>query len=591
MTSPGGNGSASSSALKRYGPLIGIVVVLAVIAGVVVLSSGGSDDGGQTATSGTNESSSTSTGGSEAGEAPVLTYQAAEAAGTAASTTWVDNCDPETGRIEVPSVYAAPCVPAFEGDNGGATSKGVTADTIKIVNYTPPPNADITGALQGAADEPEKVIQTGKDFVVMLQDLMETYGRTVVVEEFQGTGAGDDAVAAQADATDIVEMEPFAVLGGPAQTRVYAEEMARAQIICIGCGLALPDSFTQEHAPYIWGVQPSAEEFLTNFSGYVQNSLLGRKATFAGDEAMHDKERVFGVVHFEQDPPVFNELTERLAECGATRGYEAAVTETYEFEIGKLPERATTVIAKMKAAGVTTVLFLGDPLMPIYLTQQATAQDYHPEWVIAGTVFTDTTALGRLYDQDQWAHAFGVSNLAARTPREISGSYQLHEWYYGKPPVAEKTSGVILPPLNQLFLGIHLAGPNLTPATYRDGLFAMPAAGGGPTTPTISYGPDAGFKMIGENCELDAPRPDYFAIDDTVEIWWDADATGVDEQGKEGKGMYVYANEGKRYGPGQMPAADSNAFKDENTVMIFEQVPPEDRAPDYPSPAASSAGA
>jgi hypothetical protein len=587
MTSPGGNGS-SSSALKRYGPLIGIVVVLAVIAGVVLLS--GRDSNTTASTEGPDTTGSATSDPATAAALP-LTYAEAEAEGKAAETTWVDNCDPETGRIKVPSVYAPPCVPKFEGDNGGATSPGVTADSIKVVNYTPPPNADVTAALQGAADEPADVLTSRADYVSMLQNLSETYGRTVDVLEFEGTGPGDDTVAAQADAVNIVEnIKPFAVIGGPAQTPVFAEEIARNKIICISCALALPDSFTQEHAPYIWGIAPSPEQFLTNYTAYVVNSLNGKKAEFAGDPAMHDQVRKFGVVHFEQDPPVFSSLTERLAECGAQQGYETSVTETYEFEIGKLPERAATVIAKMKAEGVTTVAFLGDPIMPIYLTQQATAQDYHPEWLIAGTAFTDTTALGRLYDQDQWRHAFGVSNLSARTPREISGAYQLHEWYYGKPPVAAKTAGVILPPLQQLFLGIQLAGPDLTPETYRDALFKAPANGGGPTTPLVSYGPDSGFKMIGDNCELDAPRPDYFAIDDTVEIWWDADATGVDEQGKDGKGMWVYANNAKRYGPGQMPVGDPSAFVKDNTVMIYDAVPDEDKAPDYPSPAGATTG-
>ena len=591
MTSPGGSGSSSSTALKRYGPLIGIVVVLAVIAGVVIISGGGSDDPSSTATSDT-------TGASASGDpatdvATPIVYADAEAAGQEGDTTWVDNCDPETGRIMIPSVYAPPCVPAFpEGtDNGGATSPGVTADTITIVSYTPPANADITSALGGATDEPADVLQTRKDFVTMLQQTSETYGRAVEVIEFEGTGPGDDAVAAQADAVNIVEnLKPFAVLNGPAQTPVFAEEMARNKIICIGCGLGLPDQFAQENAPYIWGITPSTEQFLTNFTGYIQNTLLGKKAEFAGDPAMHEQERRFGVVHFEQDPPVFTALTDRIAECGAEQGYNAAVTETYEFEIGKLPERAATVIAKMKAEGVTTVIFLGDPLMPIYLTQQATAQDYHPEWLIAGTVFTDTAALGRLYDQDQWAHAFGVSNLSARTPREISGAYQMHEWYFGRPPAASKTSGVILPGLSQLFLGIHLAGPDLTPQTYQAGLFKAPASGGGPTSPLVSYGPDSGFKMIGENCELDAPRPDYYAIDDTVEIWWDAEATGPDESGKDGKGLWVYANGATRYGPGQMPTGDSRAFDREDTVTIYDAIPDADKVPDYPSPAASTSG-
>ena len=71
---------------------------------------------------------------------------------------------------------------------------------------------------------------------------------------------------------------------------------------------------------------------------------------------------------------------------------------------------------------------------------------------------------------------------------------------------------------------------------------------------------------------------------DTTEIWWDAEAVAVDEQGKEGKGMWTYANGGKRYGPGEMPKTPTDAFKKENTVTLFESVPEEDKAPDYPSP-------
>jgi hypothetical protein len=67
---------------------------------------------------------------------------------------------------------------------------------------------------------------------------------------------------------------------------------------------------------------------------------------------------------------------------------------------------------------VTTVVFLGDPVMPIYLTKAATDQNYYPEWIITGTVLTDSTALGRNYDQTQWAHAFGISSLPLRLPPE-----------------------------------------------------------------------------------------------------------------------------------------------------------------------------
>ena len=41
-----------------------------------------------------------------------------------------------------------------------------------------------------------------------------------------------------------------------------------------------------------------------------------------------------------------------------------------------------------------------------------------------------------------------------------------------------------VPPLT----GIHLAGPNLTPATFRDGLYRFPPSGGVATLPLLSWG-------------------------------------------------------------------------------------------------------
>ena len=46
----------------------------------------------------------------------------------------------------------------------------------------------------------EQTAQTVADYATMLQDLFETYGREVEIVRFEATGAGDDAVAAQADA-------------------------------------------------------------------------------------------------------------------------------------------------------------------------------------------------------------------------------------------------------------------------------------------------------------------------------------------------------------------------------------------------------
>ena len=153
--------------------------------------------------------------------------------------------------------------------------------------------------------------------------------------------------------------------------------------------------------------------------------------------------------------------------------------------IADLPEKARVLVGQLKKAKVTSVVFLGDPIMPIYLTKAATDQDYFPEWIITGTVLTDTTVFGRLYDQKQWAHAFGVSSLAARVPQDQGEAWRQYEWFYGEPPAAKKTVAVIYDPIRILMLGIHMAGPHLTPETFRDGMFAYPPSGGKPTAPAL----------------------------------------------------------------------------------------------------------
>lgn len=408
----------------------------------------------------------------------------------------------------------------------------------------------------------------------MLEDIYETYGRTIDVEVMVGSGAADDVTAAVRDAIRVSEeIKPFAVINGPALTSAFAETLADNGIICINCGLSVPDAVYQENAPYMWGNLPTPEQFLRNFSTFTSRRLLGRQAEFAGPE-LRDRERVFGTINFDQDPPVFEDVRREINERGKLRGYEAAVAESYILDIARLPERAATIIAKMKAAGVTTVIFLGDPIMPQYLTQAATREDYYPEWVIAGTVLTDTTTLGRTYDPAQWAHAFGVSNLAGRRPIEQQEQWRLHEWYYGDTPDAALTSGIIWPFVQLLMTGIHMAGPNLTPETFRDGLFAYPPSGGGPTTPQISYGDHGYF-----------PDPDFLSVDDVAEIWWDPEATGPDEQNKSEKpGMWRYANGGTRYLPGQIGSGPPGAHDPATSPALFTETPPVDQYPDYPPP-------
>ena len=567
MTDPMPTMPPKPSALQRWGPVVAIVAVVAII-GTIVVVGGGDDD--QQASTGTAPD-----GGQEIGASAVpITYQEAEAEGTVDDIDWVPSCDLETGYLAMPTVYAPPCLPAFDGDNGGETHKGVTEDTIRIAIYRAPENADLLAALQGKLDDPEIADVTRAAFAEMLSDVYETYGRRVEFVDFEAQGAADDETAAIADAREVAnDLNVFASIGGPTLTGAYAAELAKNGVLCIGCGAANPDSKYQEFAPHWWGGQATAEQFLLLVGEFVAGNLLGGNAEYAGSEELRSKERVFGVAHFEQEVPVFGEVEAEVNERGSERGYESALTETYTLDFATMPERAASIIAKMKEAGVTTIIFLGDPIMPIYLTQAATAQDYFPEWIVTGTVLTDTSALARQYDPQQWAHAFGVSGLGVRTPPELSNSWRLHDWYFGEPPAAKATQAILYSNVSLLMLGIYLAGPDLTPDTFRDGLFRLDPVGGGPTTPQISFGEHGYFT-----------NPDYLGIDDMVVIWYDADEVGIDEQGVEGPGLYRYVDGGRRYLPGTLEIGDVDLFDEEGTVLGFDEIPEEDRAPEYPSP-------
>ena len=124
---------------------------------------------------------------------------------------------------------------------------------------------------------------------------------------------------------------------------------------------------------------------------------------------------------------------------------------------------------------MTTVLFAGDPLTPGDLTTEATAQKYFPEWVVLGAAYSDTSLFGRTYDPAQWKHAFGVTSLYVPTPQRLDQYSEILRWQTGQEPAAKTYKVLIQAPLI-FYTALHLAGPDLTPATFRDGLFRFPSA-------------------------------------------------------------------------------------------------------------------
>jgi hypothetical protein len=361
------------------------------------------------------------------------------------------------------------------------------------------------------------------------------------------------------------------VLGGPVLNSAFADELAARGVLCISCTPTQPQAWYEERDPFVYGIAAAARQLNVHVREMIAKQLTGKNAEFAGDPAFQAQPRKYGVVYIEssaESVAVADEFVAGLREDGA----DVAEVQSYVLDPGTIQASASQIIAKMKAAGVTTVIFSGDPVAPRDLTREATAQEYFPEWLVAASSLVDTTAFSRTYDQEQWAHAFGVSSVAARTVPEVSGYYSLYTWYTGgQEPAAADTIGVIVPQMALFHSTAQSVGPNLNYDTWREVMSSaetIPAV----SQPYLAWG-DTG---IWEGF-------DYNGIDDTTLIWWDPTATGPDEIRKEGTGMWRYVDGGARYLPGGWPS-EGRLFDPEGTVTIYEQ-PPAGEAPiDYPSP-------
>jgi hypothetical protein len=489
------------------------------------------------------------------------------------------NCDTTTGRVKIPSVYAPPCVQPFTGKNGGATSDGVTGDEIKIVVYNTDPAKDplVAGAARAAGAETNlsAVQDTWQGYVDIYNQQFERYGRKISVEFFVGTGPGSDTAAAKADAIAIAEKKPFAVLGGPQQsTSVFSDELAHRRVMCIGfCATAVPQKLVEANKPYILPFEKSPEQSATLAAEFVGKQVGKGKAEFAGDDATKTKNRVYGIVHYDTPDGQYKGLFDTLKAQLKRYKITPKADQSFFLDLSRAQETARTVITKMKDAGVTTIIYTGDPLMPASITKEATAQNFHPEWIIGPNVLVDIALFGRTFDQTQWAHAFGVAT-AGRTTQDINGTYNLYRWFHGSPP-PNNTYGVINPSVLEFANGVMLAGPKLTPQSLRDGLFRYPPSGGDAINPQLSYGKHGVW-----------PSTDYNGLDDTGMLWWDPGAVGEDEVGQVGNGLYRYADGAKRYARGKVPPkGQGGLFDTASSVTVFEQLPPDSPRPDYPPPA------
>jgi hypothetical protein len=425
------------------------------------------------------------------------------------------------------STYSPPCL-HFSGDNGGATSKGVTGDTITIA-MREPEMIDAGVNNQGRlTDTPADLKRSLLAYVDYFNRVYQTYGRKVQITFFKAktpllAGAeGGYQEEANADALTVgQEIKAFADI--LAQAPAYADALARQAVIGYGT-YHLSKSWYQAHAPYAWASLPDCNWISEESIDYVVKRLGQSPAKWAGDPAMRTKPRAIGLVV--PDSPWYQECANDAEARYKAAGYKFARRVNYPLNFNQSAQTATNVVAQMKAAGVTTVMCMCDPLLPYFATSQANQQDYHPEWLVAGFGATDTDIVGQFYDQAQWSHAFGMGVVGELKSGYESESYRAYKAIRTDEPA--QLRDIMYYPLVWLFGCLQMAGPNLTPKTFEAGCFSLGARQG-----------ELGLWKFGPG--------DYTAVSDAREIYWDPQ--GVSAWNSR-KGRYVATFGGQRFSGG-----------------------------------------
>jgi hypothetical protein len=492
------------------------------------------------------------------------------------------------GRWNHQAVGGGPiCVRPFAAGekNGGATSRGVTADAIRIVAVLPSSQAQsLLG--QSTSGNPVKVVDMSAgtyedalhDWVISQMAHYETWGRAIDVRIYESSGT--DEASQRADATEILAMKPFAVINfDTAGLEVLERSIAASKTLVHGYGTSASEAIAQQ--PYRWGASDT-QAAAVNSAEVLGKQLVGREAVFAGD-ALKTETRKLGLVSIEDSIDVAG-FEEELAEYKGS----IAVKSEYPAAGGTFGDSASagqlapTMVQKMKGAGVTTVVLFTDVQMNKALMQNATEQNWFPEWFTTGTGFYDTADLARVnYPPEQWAHMFGLTSFFPAVPPLPPGTpappgTSQYGWFWG--PLTGTYTLRLAAGLGWLLNGVHTAGPDLTPKTFKQGLWSMPAMGG--TGAATASGAPVTTPLTGYGHTTGLPYPGYIGGSLDFGLAWHDPATYGRSGNAEGQGVVWFIDDGRHTKAGDWPKQTSPWFDKTQSIFLFPSRP----APPVPSP-------
>ena len=452
-------------------------------------------------------------------------------------------------------LHPPPCVASFgDGDNGGATYRGVTGDTIKVVVYRGNlgPAVDAILTAQGSNPSDEEFDAMLNAASAWINDHYQLYGRKIEAIRFNGQCASvpPDYACLRNEARQIVENhQPFAFVWNSSLASPFFDEFSKRGVVNIG-GWGFRDQFAQLRRPYHYDLPMGGSQLVDLVSEWYCNRMYGNgqaTAEHAGDPAFHSRPRVLGAISTDdpENKKSIDELNILLQrKCGAS----VAHTYFYAQDITTAEQQKRAAVNRMRESPEsTTVMCFCDLVAPTFLYQESQEQAYFPEHVMVGTGFMDADASAQAYgglpsrnDGHQYGYnfdyAFGLAQLPDEEPMASNHAARLFQ--------ATGTAGTPYPSAYRdveyymLLAGLlQGAGPDLTPVNLEAGAGQM-----------LSSAP-AGLGNPKLNIRSVVPTKDYTWFDSVREIYWSKQPSEFNGEA----GTWAIVGDGRWYRAGEIP--------------------------------------
>ncbi|HEY2214550.1 MAG TPA: hypothetical protein VGH31_05800 [Acidimicrobiales bacterium] len=395
-----------------------------------------------------------------------------------------------TGTCSGPQVagdpYSPPCT-TFTGSNGGATSRGVTANTITITYMNPTDGSQsVDQAIHAYTGSYNSVIfpETYAQEINTLQQLVayfnahfQFYGRKIVLQVFNGQqdNAGDNQSNVNADALNVADtIKAFGELDGTSEA--YVEALTAQKVTSFDGGY-FSQQFYQQESPYAWGYAPDCTELGQEVGTVAVKQLVGHNTQWAGTGVGDGKPRVFAVL--EPDEQIYTQCASSITQALTAAGHPAAANIAYSANAADATATAQSITQQLKNDNITTILCLCDPVVQLLVSGDLNNAGYQPEWLNAAAAGEDTDDIAQIMNQSTWSHVAEITNEVT-----FAGKYGTTIGYAAAK--SEDPSGalivnevdVLYQRLYQLAIGIQEAGPNLTPQSFAQGMWNYPGANG-----------------------------------------------------------------------------------------------------------------